>query len=115
MEVNPVFVHRNLVREAIEPNNLYALGIGARYKITPRTSLNAEYYYVYRHNAKYLATKYYNPLSVGIDIDTGGHVFQIMLTNCGAMREAGFIGKTTGNWLERDFRLGFNISRTFSL
>jgi hypothetical protein len=115
MEINPTFVHRNLVKEAIEPNNLYALGVGARYKITKRTSLNAEYYYVYRHNAKYLDSKYYNPLSVGIDIDTGGHVFQIMLTNCQAMREAGFIGKTTGKWLDKDFRLGFNISRTFSL
>jgi hypothetical protein len=115
MEINPTFVHRNLVKEAIEPNDLYALGVGARYKITKRTSLNAEYYYVYRRNAKYLDTKYYNPLSVGIDIETGGHVFQIMLTNCGAMREAGFIGKTTGNWLDKDFRLGFNISRTFSL
>jgi hypothetical protein len=115
MEINPTFVHRNLVKEAIDPNDLYALGVGARYKITKRTSLNAEYYYVYRRNAKYLDTKYYNPLSVGIDIETGGHVFQIMLTNCGAMREAGFIGKTTGNWLDKDFRLGFNISRTFSL
>jgi hypothetical protein len=115
LEVNPTFVHRNLVKEAIEPNDLYAMGVGARYKITARTSLNAEYYYVYRRNAKYLDTKYYNPLSVGIDIETGGHVFQIMFTNCQSMREAGFIGKTTGNWLDRDFRLGFNISRTFSL
>jgi hypothetical protein len=115
LELNPTFVHRNLVKEAIEPNDLYALGIGARYKITMRTSLNAEYYYVYRKNGKYLQTKYYNPLSVGIDIETGGHVFQIMLTNCNAMREAGFIGKTTGKWLDRDFHLGFNISRTFSL
>jgi hypothetical protein len=115
LELNPTYVHRNLVKDAIEPNDLFALGVGARYKITKRTSLNAEYYYVYRRNGKYLDTKYYNPLSVGIDIDTGGHVFQIMLTNCRAMREAGFIGKTTGNWLDRDFRLGFNISRTFSL
>jgi hypothetical protein len=115
LELNPTFVHRNLVKEAIEPNDLYALGIGARYKITTRTSLNAEYYYVYRNNGKYLDTKYYNPLSFGVDIETGGHVFQIMLTNCRAMREAGFIGKTTGKWLDKDFHLGFNISRTFSL
>lgn len=114
IEINPTFIHRNLVREAIEPNDLYALGVGARYKITARTSLNAEYYYVYRRNAEYLDIRYYNPLSLGIDIETGGHVFQIMLTNCRAMREAGFIGKTTGNWQNKDFRLGFNISRTFS-
>jgi hypothetical protein len=115
LELNPTFVHRNMAGLAIEPNDLYALGVGARYKITRRISFNAEYYYVYRKNGKYLETKYYDPLSVGVDIETGGHVFQIMLTNCRAMREAGFIGKTTGNWLDRDFRLGFNISRTFSL
>ena len=115
LELNPTFVHRTLVTEAIEPNNLYAMGVGARYKITKRTSLNAEYYYVYRRNGKYLETKFYDPISFGIDIDTGGHVFQIMLTNCQAMRESGFIGKTKGNWLDGNVRLGFNISRTFSL
>jgi hypothetical protein len=115
LELNPVFVHRNLVGEAIEPNDLYALGIGGRYKITRRIAFNAEYYYVYRKNAKYLDTEYFHPLSLGFDIETSGHVFQIMLTNCRAMREGGFIGKTTGDWLKGDFRLGFNISRTFSL
>jgi len=115
MQLTPVFVHRNLVGEAIEPNDLYALGIGGRYKITRKVSFNAEYFYVYRQNAKYLDPQFYNPLSVGFDIETSGHVFQLMLTNCRGMREGGFIGKTTGNWLDGDFRLGFNISRTFSL
>jgi hypothetical protein len=115
LQLNPVFVHRNLVGETIEPNDLYALGIGGRYNITRKVSFNAEYFYVYRHNAKYLDSQFYNPLSVGFDIETSGHVFQFMLTNCRAMREGGFIGKTTGNWLDGDIRLGFNISRTFSL
>jgi len=115
LQLNPVYVHRNLVGEAIEPNDLYALGIGGRYKIFRKVSLNAEYYYVYRHNAKYLDSEYFHPLSVGFDIETSGHVFQLMLTNCRTMREGGFIGKTTGNWLDGDIRLGFNISRTFSL
>jgi len=115
LQLNPVFVHRNLVGEAIEPNDLYALGIGGRYKILRRVSLTAEYYYVYRHNAKYLDSEYFHPLSVGFDLETSGHVFQIMLTNCRTMREGGFIGKTNGNWLDGDIHLGFNISRTFSL
>jgi hypothetical protein len=53
-------------------------------------------------------------LSVGIDIETGGHVFQVMVTNAQAMREGGFIGKTTGSWSDGGIHLGFNISRVFS-
>ncbi|MFA5814417.1 MAG: DUF5777 family beta-barrel protein [Bacteroidales bacterium] len=54
-------------------------------------------------------------LSIGFDIETGGHVFQIMLTNSQGMREGGFIGKTTGSWMKGDIHLGFNISRVFTL
>ncbi len=113
-QLTPTFIHRNLVAEAIEPNDLYALGAGARYKLSKRLSLNAEYFYVYRGAANQGTIRYYNPLAVGVDIETGGHVFQIMLTNSRGMREGGFIGKTNGQWSDGDVHLGFNISRTFS-
>lgn len=115
LQVAPTFLHRNYVFTALDPNQLYALGAGARYKLSKRVSVNAEYYWVYQLNRKYLDISYYNPLSIGIDLETGGHVFQIMLTNSQGMREGAFIGKTTGNWLDGDIHLGFNISRVFSL
>ena len=96
------------------------MGLGGRLKLSKRISLNIEYFYVYRANESALnspnsgTTKYYNPLSIGVDIETGGHVFQIMLTNALAMREGGFIGKTTGSWSNAGVHLGFNISRVFS-
>ena len=114
LQLTPTYIHRNLVPTELDKNDLFALGAGGRYKLTKRMALNVEYYYVYRANASSLPVKYYNPLSVGIDIETGGHVFQIMLTNSQAMREGGFIGKTTGGWGDGGIHLGFNISRVFS-
>ncbi|HEY3390970.1 MAG TPA: DUF5777 family beta-barrel protein [Prolixibacteraceae bacterium] len=113
-QITPTYIHRNLVPTEIDKNDLFALGVGGRYKLTKRMAFNVEYFYVYRPNANSLNVKYYNPLSVGIDIETGGHVFQIMLTNSIAMREGGFIGKTTDSWSNGGIRLGFNISRVFS-
>jgi len=114
-QLTPTFIHRNYVPTALDPNNLYAVGAGARYKLTKRISLNAEYYWVYRLNEKYLEVTYHHPLSVGLDIETGGHVFQIIVTNSQGMREGAFIGKTTGDWGKGGIHLGFNISRVFSL
>jgi len=114
LQLTPTYIHRNIVPTEVERNDLFAMGIGGRYKLTKRVSFNVEYYYVYRANSSSLPITYYNPLSVGIDIETGGHVFQIMLTNSVAMREGGFIGKTTGSWTDAGIHLGFNISRVFS-
>ena len=113
-QLTPTFIHRNIPPTANDENNLFSLGAGARYKLSKRLALNAEYYYVHRTNASALPTPYYNPLGIGIDIETGGHVFQIMLTNSQFMREGGFIGKTTGSWRDGGIRLGFNIARVFS-
>lgn len=114
LQLTPTFVHRNLVPSELDKNDLFALGAGGRYKLTKRMSLNVEYYYVYRQNAGSLPVKFYNPLAIGIDIETGGHVFQIMVSNSQSMREGGFIGKTTGSWGDGGIHLGFNISRVFS-
>lgn len=114
IQLTPTYIHRNLVSTELDRNDLFACGIGGRYKLSKRIAFNVEYYYVYRANASSLPVKYYNPLSVGIDIETGGHVFQIMVTNAQAMREGGFIGKTAGSWSDGGIHLGFNISRVFS-
>lgn len=114
VQLTPTFIHRNLVKTELDMNDIYALGIGTRYKLSKRLSLNAEYYYTFNPNAKSLEPRPYNALSVGVDIETGGHVFQIMLTNSQGMREGSFIPQTTGSWLDGDIHLGFNISRVFA-
>jgi len=114
-EINPTFVHRNIVATEMDPNDLFAIGAGARFKLTKRFSLNAEYYYVIPPTHNYQSTKTYNPLSIGIDLETGGHVFQIHVTNSVAMIEKAFIGETTGSWKDGGIHIGFNISRVFTL
>ena len=114
VQISPTFVHRNMTSTELDPNDLYAVGGGGRMKLTKRISLNAEYFYL-ANPKTYMSQKIYNPLSVGFDIETGGHVFQLFFTNSLAMIEKGFIGETTGSWGHGDVHFGFNISRVFTL
>ncbi len=115
LQLTPTYVHRNLVATELDPNDLWAMGAGGRLKLSKRISLNAEYFYLVNANNTYMSNPVCNPLSVGVDIETGGHVFQLILTNSLAMIEKGFIGETTGSWLNGDIHIGFNISRVFTL
>ena len=112
LQLSPVFIHRNLVKNDDYLNEIFALGAGGRFKITNRTSLNAEYYYLLtRDNIE----DQYDSFSVGFDIETGGHVFQLHFTNSTGFSEKGFISETSGSWLDGDIHFGFNIKRVFSL
>lgn len=112
LQLMPTIVHHNLVQGATDPNDIFALGFGGRQKITKRISINGEYYYVLPGH-KLPGT--YNSLSFGVDIETGGHVFQLHFTNSTGMSERTFISETTGQWQKGDIHFGFNISRVFSL
>ena len=114
VQLTPSYVHRNLVATELDPNDIYAVGAGARIKLTKRICLNGEYYYV-ANPKTYLSQKIYNPLSVGFDIETGGHVFQLFFTNSLGMIEKAFIGETTSTWSNGGIHFGFNISRVFTL
>lgn len=113
LQLSPVLVHYNMVALANEPNNIFALGVGGRIKLTTRTSFNFEYYP--RLTTKGVPSQYTDALSLGFDIETGGHVFQLILTNTQGMTEKDFIGRTTGRWGKGDIHFGFNISRVFNI
>ncbi len=112
LQIMPTFIHRNLSPLIAEPNDLLAIGIGGRQKLTKRTSFNVEYYYMI---PGYKIKGTTNSLSVGFDIETGGHVFQLHFTNTRAMTEKNFISETTGKWQKGDILFGFNISRVFNI
>lgn len=114
LQLTPSFVHRNLVATELDPNDLYAFGAGGRIKLTKRVSFNGEYYYLVNPKDDF-SQQIYNPLSLGFDIETGGHVFQLIFTNSLGMIEKSFIGETTGSWGKGDIHFGFNISRVFTL
>ncbi len=112
IQLMPTYVHRNLVKLAAESNELFAIGIGGRQKLTKRISVNVEYYY---QVPGYRLTGTTNSLSLGFDIETGGHVFQLHFTNSRGMNERTFISETTGEWDKGDIYFGFNISRVFTI
>lgn len=109
-QVTPTYIHRNLTEINADPHDIFALGFGTRVKVSKRVSLNAEYFPQFKRLQSIDAR---NSLAFGVDIETGGHVFQIILANSMRMIEKGFITETTGNFFGGDIHLGFNLSRTF--
>lgn len=112
LQLMPTLVHRNLTHLKSDPNDLWAIGIGGRQKLSKRISLNLEYYYQVPGHKPNSSV---NALSVGIDIETGGHVFQLHFTNSMGMTERTFITDTNGKWSKGDILFGFNISRVFNI
>jgi len=108
LQLMPSFVHKNLIEPTIDSKNLFSTGLGGRYKISKRVSINAEYFYNFEDK-----NFYKNPLSVGMDIDTGGHVFQLVFSNSQANTETGYITNATGDWGKGHFFFGFNLYRVF--
>ena len=112
VQISPTFVHVNRVDQTILKNDQPALGIGARYKITGSVTINAEYFY--RINPL-PGTPYYNSIGIGVDVETGGHVFQFVFSNTQGMVERTFINETEGDFLKGGIHFGFNITRAFQL
>jgi len=109
-QITPTYIHFNSVRTTKDDNNIYAIGLGSRMKLSKRISLNAEYFY---NTNQFQSRDIRNSLALGIDIETGGHVFQLIFSNSRSMIEKGFIAETTGNFFKGDIHFGFNISRAF--
>ena len=110
LQLSPTIFHQNFVENDEQKNLQYAIGFGGRCKLTKRLSINIDYA---AHLNRIKNSIYKNPLSVGIDIESGGHVFQMHFTNSQGIHEAGFLGNSTGDWLKGDVNFGFNLSRVF--
>ncbi|GAA3653995.1 DUF5777 family beta-barrel protein [Flavivirga jejuensis] len=110
VELAPTFFHDNYVSINEQDNSQFALGLGGRYKLNKRWSINADYgFHLNRANN----SPFKNPLSIGIDIETGGHVFQMHFSNAQAMNTNGFLGQGNGDWSDGNLFFGFNLSRRF--
>lgn len=116
LQVMPLYLRRNWVNKCSEINDeldLFALGTAAKWKLSNRFGLLAEYFYVFSELRKSNNDIYSNPLAIGFEINTGGHVFHINLSNSTGIIPNTFIPYTTSSWLKNGFRLGFSISRKF--
>jgi hypothetical protein len=112
LQITPTILHRNLVPLETDPNDIYAIGFGGRLALSRRVSLTWDYFYVY--NGLTPNVNYF-PLSVGFDIETGGHVFQLNFSNSIGMNERAFLTETTNSWSKGDVLFGFNLSRVFTV
>jgi opacity protein-like surface antigen len=112
LQLSPTLIHKNFVPTREDKNTSFALGIGGRYKLSQRLSLNAEYFYYPSDQTTLQRT---DAVSIGFDIETGGHVFQLHISNAQAMFDRAYITETTGSWGKGDIFFGFNIARTFVL
>ena len=110
IQVAPTWVHHNLVERAVDKNDIFAIHVGAEYKISKRFGISGEYNYVLNEHT---SVPTYNSAGIGVNFVTGGHIFQIHLVNSQFINEASAIPYNRANWLDGDFRLGFNISRSF--
>ncbi|WP_318348017.1 DUF5777 family beta-barrel protein [Aquipluma nitroreducens] len=116
----PTYVRRNYV-SYMDMNNLYGLGIGGRLKVTHRMTVVADYFLSFRSQEskdyflQQSGFRFYNPLGIGLEMETGGHVFNFIFTNSTAILENQFIPSTSSTWTKGGFRWGFSISRTFTL
>jgi hypothetical protein len=112
IQVTPTYLHENMVLEANDYNDKLAIGFGGRFKVTKRLALMADYHHLV---TPFDNESNHNPLSLGVDIETGGHVFQLHVSNSLGLNERAFLTNTYGDWGNGDFMFGFNISRTFQV
>jgi len=110
LQLMPTFFHDNYVDIDEQHNSQYVMGFGGRHKLTKRWSLNFDYGL---HLNRAENSPFKNPLSIGFDLETGGHVFQLHFTNAQPMNTNGFLGQGTGDWGDGDVFFGFNLSRVF--
>jgi len=112
-QVTPTYLHYNLVPTVADKNDVFALGLGGRVKFTKRMAIDAEYDIV--PTGQVVSTSVHNYLSLGWDIETGGHVFQLVFSNSQSMLSTQYLTQTTGTWGKGDIYFGFNLTRNFIL
>lgn len=116
LELIPTYIHRNFVKDPLDENSMFALGVAGRFKVSKRVAIIADYFYVfspYRYNQK--GVPFYMPISVGVEIETGGHVFHIDVSNSRGIIANNFLVESPDSWEYAEIKLGFNISRVFNV
>jgi hypothetical protein len=109
MQLSPLLVHNNSTLNPTDDNTIFGLGGGLRYKVSKRVAIMFDYHHAFGKLDKAIT----DPLSIGVDIETGGHVFQLHFSNATGMNEKGYLTQTTGEFFKGDIRFGFNLSRIF--
>ena len=108
-QASPMWVHSNFEVRTGSALNIFAVDIDGRIRLGERIGLIAEYIPVLT-NQTFTQT---NPFTVGMDINTGGHQFQLIFSNCQGTNEKAILSNTTGSWSKGKIYFGFNLTRVF--
>jgi hypothetical protein len=117
LELIPTYVHRNFVKDPSDENSIFALGLAGRFKVSKRVAIISDFFYVfspYRYNQKG-PVDFHMPISIGVEIETGGHVFHIDVSNARGIIANNFLIESPDSWEYAEIKLGFNISRVFNI
>lgn len=115
LQLSPTLLMRNVVLAPADEETLFALGAAARLKLSKRFGIVADYYRVFSEFRRETTSEnFYDPLGLGFEIETGGHVFTLTFVNAKAIVENNFLPNSTSSWSKGQYRFGFTISRMFS-
>ncbi len=121
LALEPTFLTRSY-SISYDQKSMFALGGAIKLPlITNRLNLLVDYFHPFRNQSSkdsFLVNqsiKFYDPLGVGFEIITSGHIFRLNFTNATEILENRFIPRTITTWGKGQFRWGFTISRTFTL
>jgi hypothetical protein len=109
-QLMPTVIHSNLIDSTMFSNDVFSMGVGFKKKLLPSITLNVEYFWVAPNQ---ISDQFIDPLSIGIDINTGWHTFQLHFTNATGTFEKAAITQTTNKWSKGNIHFGFNLSREF--
>ena len=132
--VNLTLVHHNYV-PLHDQKTVFALGGALRIPLGQKFNLLLDYFHSFRSKSSknYFnstdfsfdppndidknnkAFKFYDPLGIGLEIVTAGHIFQLNFTNASHILENRYIPYTNRTWGKGQFRWTFTISRKFTL
>lgn len=114
--LNPGYLFRSHITTPGDQEDFFVLGMGGRIKLTKRFSIIADYVWVQGFDRPDdLSEEYFNPLGIGLEIETGGHVFSLNFQNAPYITANNFIPYTQKSWTDGGVRFGFSISRNFFL
>jgi len=114
-QFNAQWTYRNVVLTGDE-NDLASIGGGFRLQMTQSIALLMDTTFPILSELRTSDNGFYPSIGIGFEFDTsGGHVFQINLTNSQGIAETDYIPYTRSNWGDGQFRLGFTISRLFNM
>jgi hypothetical protein len=114
LQLMPAYLHRNIVGSE-DQNGLFSIGFGGRLKFAKRAAIIADYYYTFSNLRNKKGSGFFDPLGIGIELETGGHVFNIMFSNSAGLLENDYLVNTRNSWSKGGIRFSFNISRGFVL